>query len=256
MEQGPTEPHAGRSTFLLSITEWPSIRGRSLLRTSFPARRRWHICTGHTARTDDRWNNSHDALKCRTAPLPRGPGVYRGRAGVPSGPPAPRIYAVLSCALDCTRYKHDRGRPQHDSPAHTSEDHGSGYTLDTQLLSLGYAPTPTRKILNTSRCLLATQLPVCARRRLLTCKAPANTFNGRSRSRLEKQKKTSSACNDVIPTHPHVANVLPDALERTDCPVAGNRSCRGTAPSLPPPPVRASRFRGSTLTLFCGQPDE
>ena len=47
MEQGPTEPHAGCSTFLLSsggaggagITEWPLIRGRSLLRTTFPARR-------------------------------------------------------------------------------------------------------------------------------------------------------------------------------------------------------------------------
>ena len=47
MEQGPTEPHAGRSTFLLSsggaggagITEWLLIRCRFLLRTSFPARR-------------------------------------------------------------------------------------------------------------------------------------------------------------------------------------------------------------------------
>ena len=44
MEQGPTEPHAGRSTFLLvvrvaAITEWPLIQGRFLLRTSFPARR-------------------------------------------------------------------------------------------------------------------------------------------------------------------------------------------------------------------------
>ena len=47
MEQGPTEPHAGRSTFLLSsggaggagITEWPLVRGRFLPRTSLPGRR-------------------------------------------------------------------------------------------------------------------------------------------------------------------------------------------------------------------------
>ena len=46
MEQGPTEPHTGRSTFLRSpggagggITEWPLVRGRLLLRTQFPARR-------------------------------------------------------------------------------------------------------------------------------------------------------------------------------------------------------------------------
>ena len=48
MEHGPTEPHAERSTFLLSaggagggvgITEWPLIRGLLLLRTSFPAGR-------------------------------------------------------------------------------------------------------------------------------------------------------------------------------------------------------------------------
>ena len=46
MEQGPTEPQAGRSTFLLSsgggggagITEWPLVRGPSRLRTSFPCR--------------------------------------------------------------------------------------------------------------------------------------------------------------------------------------------------------------------------
>ena len=43
MEQDPTEPHTGRSTFLLSsgcagITEWPVVRGPFLLRTSFPAR--------------------------------------------------------------------------------------------------------------------------------------------------------------------------------------------------------------------------
>ena len=44
MEQGPMEPHAGRSTFLLTpggagggITEWPVIRGQWLLRTSLPA---------------------------------------------------------------------------------------------------------------------------------------------------------------------------------------------------------------------------
>ena len=44
MEQGPTGPHAGRSTFLLSsggaggagITEWPLVRGPSRLRTGFP----------------------------------------------------------------------------------------------------------------------------------------------------------------------------------------------------------------------------
>ena len=38
MGQDPTEPRAGRSTFLLS-TEWPLMRGRLLLRTSFPAGR-------------------------------------------------------------------------------------------------------------------------------------------------------------------------------------------------------------------------
>ena len=51
MEQGPTEPHTGRSTFLLSsggaggagITEWPLMRGRFLLRTSFPAGRQWQV---------------------------------------------------------------------------------------------------------------------------------------------------------------------------------------------------------------------
>ena len=40
MEQGPTEPHAGRSTFLVvrgaGITECLLVRGGSLLRTSFP----------------------------------------------------------------------------------------------------------------------------------------------------------------------------------------------------------------------------
>ena len=47
MERGPTEPHAGRSTFLLSsggaggagITEWPMIRSSFLLRTCLPAGR-------------------------------------------------------------------------------------------------------------------------------------------------------------------------------------------------------------------------
>ena len=46
MEQGPTEPQAGRSTFLLSlvvrgadINEWLLIRGPLSLRTSFPAGR-------------------------------------------------------------------------------------------------------------------------------------------------------------------------------------------------------------------------
>ena len=51
MEQGPTEPHAGRGTFLLSsggvggagITEWPLVRGRFRLRTRFPGRRQWHV---------------------------------------------------------------------------------------------------------------------------------------------------------------------------------------------------------------------
>ena len=51
MEQGPTEPQAGRSTFLLSsgsaggagITKWLLLRGRFLLRTSFPAGRYWHV---------------------------------------------------------------------------------------------------------------------------------------------------------------------------------------------------------------------
>ena len=46
MGQGPTEPHAGRSTFLLSsggagagITEWPLVRGGLRLRPTFPAGR-------------------------------------------------------------------------------------------------------------------------------------------------------------------------------------------------------------------------
>ena len=47
MGQGPTEPHAGRSTFLLSsggaggagITEWPLVRGPVLPSTGFPAGR-------------------------------------------------------------------------------------------------------------------------------------------------------------------------------------------------------------------------
>ena len=45
VEHGPTEPHAGRGTFLLSsgdagvsITQWPLIPGRLLLRSSFPVR--------------------------------------------------------------------------------------------------------------------------------------------------------------------------------------------------------------------------
>ena len=55
MGQGPTEPHAGRGAFLLSsggagggggITEWPLVRGRFLLRTSSPAGREWHVCSG------------------------------------------------------------------------------------------------------------------------------------------------------------------------------------------------------------------
>ena len=52
MGRGPTEPQAGRSTFLLSsggagvagITEWPVIWDRLRLRSSFRARREWHVC--------------------------------------------------------------------------------------------------------------------------------------------------------------------------------------------------------------------
>ena len=58
MGQGPTEPHTERSTFLLSsvllvllvvqgagTTEGPMVRGRLRLRTRFPARREWHVCS-------------------------------------------------------------------------------------------------------------------------------------------------------------------------------------------------------------------
>ena len=49
IEQGPTEPHTGRSTFLLSSGGagggyyWPLISGQFLLRTSFPAGRQCHV---------------------------------------------------------------------------------------------------------------------------------------------------------------------------------------------------------------------
>ena len=198
MEQGPTEPHAGRSTSLLSsgagITEWSLIRGRFLLRTSFLARRRWH---GHASIQTGR----HSWL-CGTLTTPPLPPIHPAGAKscVPwhleDQPPAAdhQTSGARRSSTTTQRKSGPAGAPQQRINGTTAQDLFTG-------------TTPKSAIQRPRLALHCAHDPVTLRG-LCVCKAGARRTSGRT----EAETRAQSQCAQSHSKFAFVSTPLPSTI--------------------------------------------